>query len=109
MLKPEPGQALCFECASGGHELYEIVGLQKEISKSHCKFLNKLDGFNESCPLVVLVNCWCDSLVDKCASNSEKADKLEELLRRVLKEFYCKRYLQRGQLISQVYHTVYSE
>jgi len=99
-----PGEVLCYECANGLHLPKQKQDAVKSYNNQKIKrslLLSKRDGFEESCPVVALVNQWCDKLLGNCRTNRSKATKLDELLRRVLIEFYSQRYLQCGQLVSQ--------
>ncbi|CAK8685307.1 unnamed protein product [Clavelina lepadiformis] len=105
-----PGVAKCYDCAAGRHKLYNIVGLTDQYVDDRINFLNESNGFKRNCAVVQVVNKWYAEInIAKCTATKEKADKMETLLNRVLKEFYLKRYFERGQLVSQTYHTVMND
>ena len=99
----------CYDCASGRHNWYFIDGVDG-VDVEGKKILSCRNGFDEQCTTVKVINSWYQDLkLSRLVSMKERADGVERLLNRVLKEMYVKRYYERGQLISQVYLTVSSD
>jgi len=100
---------LCYDCATGLHKHYFIDGVNGCDIEGEDKILCVGDGFNKECTVVRVINSWYKELdFKRCSSAKAKADKMEALLNKVLKEMFLKRYYERGQLISQRYLTVSS-
>ena len=104
---PLSANNFCYDCASGCHKKFFIDGVDGCDIEGEDKILREADGFNKDCTVVRLINSWYKELeIKHCACAKTKADRMETLLNRVLKEMYLKRYYERGQLISQTYLTV---
>ena len=99
----------CYDCATGRHKRFFVDGVDGCDIEGEDKILLEADGFNKDCRVVRVINSWYKELELKRGDSVQvKADKIETLLNKVLKEMFLKRYHERGQLISQKYLTVSS-
>ena len=102
------GQNWCYDCASGHHDKVFVDGIDGCTPEGD-KILSERDGFDKNCTTVKIINSWFNELhLKKFCSAKTKADKIEELHKRVLKAMYLKRYYERGQLFGTTYLTVWS-
>ena len=100
---------LCYDCATGRHKLYFIDGVDGCDIEGPDKILTETNGFSKDCTVVRVINSWYKELeLKRSGTTKEKADRMERLLNKILKEIFLKRYYERGQLISQKYLTVSS-
>ena len=101
------GKNWCYDCATKRHQQYFIDGVDGCPVEEGPKVLLESDGFNPHCSVVKVINSWYKNVAkENHKSTQHKADEMDKLLKRVLKEMYLKRYYMRGQLISQTYLTV---
>ena len=103
------GKNWCYDCATKQHQRCFVDGVDGFPIEEGPKILLESKGFDPNCRVVKVINSWYKAVVKgKHKSTQHKADEMDNLLKKVLKEMYLKRYYERGQLISLTYLTVSS-